>query len=278
MKISPLIRSLVNKFLNVSSVKSAVDITKIKELLTEDTNLRNNRFDNLCALSVQCYNFKKFWSLATTKQLRKDHKCDIKVEDAINVIFGYNKAYFYRLATMGEIVVMKPNLVVKFKNQNQETSGEYVMDALTFNAFAKEGKLKVKQQPQPQQQPQQDPQQPQQDPQNDESDVTGTQNSSSVTEQKDEIVFHLLCEGKEFIVTKHSKGGYITQTKGIHLNELKPFITKYATKEMQDLLRTYNKELAFGVTRNVKGVLQLPTAITDGQKTITQNSLACYKW
>jgi hypothetical protein len=170
---------------------------------------------------------------------------------------------------MGETVVMKPNLVAKFKKQNQETSGEYVMDALTFNAFAKDGELKVKQKPQ---------QQTQQDPQNDESDVTDTQNSSSVTEQKDEIVFHLLCDGKEFIVMKHSKGGYISQIKGIHPNELKPFITKYATKDMQDLLRTYNKNLAFGVTRNAKGVLQLPTAITDGQKTITQNSLACYKW
>ena len=269
MKVSPLIKNLVKKFLDVSVVKSAIDITKIKELLTEDTNLRNNRFDNLCALSVQCYNFKKFWSLATTKQLRKDHKCDIKVEDAINVIFGYNKAYFYRLATMGETVVMKPNLVAKFKKQNQETSGEYVMDALTFNAFAKDGELKVKQKPQ---------QQTQQEPENDESDVTETQNSSSVTEQKDEIVFHLLCDGKEFIVTKHSKGGYISQTKGIPKDELKAFITKYATKDMQDLLRTYNKNLAFGVTRNVKGVLQFPTAITDGQKTITQNSLACYKW
>ena len=269
MKVSPLIKNLVKKFLDVSVVKSAVDITKIKELLSEDTNLRNNRFDNLCALSVQCYNFKKFWSLATTKQLRKDHKCDIKVEDAINVIFGYNKAYFYRLATMGETVVMKPNLVAKFKKQNQETSGEYVMDALTFNAFAKDGELKVKQKPQ---------QQTQQEPQNDESDVTETQNSSSVTEQKDEIVFHLLCDGKEFIVMKHSKGGYISQTKGIPKDELKAFITKYATKDMQDLLRTYNKEFAFGVIRNAKGVLQYPTAITDGQKTITQNSLACYKW
>ncbi len=238
MKVSPSIRNLVNKFLNVSVVKSAIDITKIDKLLAEDTNLRNIRFDNLCDLSVQCYNFKKFWSLATTKQLRKDHKCDIKVEDAINVIFGYNKAYFYRLATMGEIVVMEPNLVPKFKKQNQETSGEYVMDALTFIAFAKEGKLKVKQKPQ---------QQKQQDPQNDESDVTDTQNSSSVTEQKDEIVFHLLCDGKEFIVTKHSKGGYISQTKGIPKDELKAFITKYATKDMQDLLRTYNKNLAFGV-------------------------------
>jgi hypothetical protein len=269
MKVSPSIRNLVNKFLNVSVVKSAIDITKIDKLLAEDKNLRNNRFDNLCALAVQCYNFKKFWSLATTKQLRKDHKCDIKVEDAINVIFGYNKAYFYRLATMGEIVVMEPNLVPKFKKQNQETSGEYVMDALTFNAFAKDGELKVKQKPQ---------QQTQQDPQNDESDVTDTQNSSSVTEQKDEIVFHLLCDGKEFIVTKHSKGGYISQTKGIPKDELKAFITKYATKDMQDLLRTYNKEFAFGVMRNAKGVLQYPTAITDGQKTITQNSLACYKW
>lgn len=269
MKISPSIKNLVEKFLNVSVVKNAVDITKIKKLLSEDTNLRNNRFDNLCALSVQCYNFKKFWSLATTKQLRKDHKCDIKVEDAINVIFGYNKAYFYRLATMGETVVMKPTLVAKFKKQNQETSGEYVMDALTFNAFAKDGQLKVKQKPQPQ---------PQQDPQNDESDVTDTPNSSSVTEQKEQIVFHLLCEGKEFIVTKHSKGGYITQTKGIEKNELKAFITKYATKDMQDLLRTYNKELAFGVMRDAKGVLQYPTAITDGQKAITQNSTACYKW
>jgi len=185
MKISKSIQTLVEKFLNVSAVKSAVDITKIKELLNEDTNLRNKRFDNLCALSVQCYNFKKFWSLATTKQLRKDHKCDIKVEDAINVIFGYNKAYFYRLATMGETVVMKPNLVAKFKKQNDQTSGEYVMDALTFNAFAKDGELKVKQKPQ---------QQTQQEPQNDESDVTGTQNPSSVTEQKDEIVFHLLCD------------------------------------------------------------------------------------
>ncbi len=273
MKISKSIQTLVEKFLNVSAVKSAVDITKIKELLNEDTNLRNKRFDNLCALSVQCYNFKKFWSLATTKQLRKDHKCDIKVEDAINVIFGYNKAYFYRLATMGETVVMKPNLVAKFKKQNQETSGEYVMDALTFNAFAKDGELKVKQKPQ--QQTQQDPQQ---DPENDESDVTGTQNPSSVTEQKDQIVFHLLCDGKEFIVMKHSKGGYISQTKGIPKDELKAFITKYATKDMQDLLRTYNKELAFGVMRNAKGVLQYPTAITDGQKTITQNSSACYKW
>jgi len=163
MKISKSIQTLVEKFLNVSAVKSAVDITKIKELLNEDTNLRNKRFDNLCALSVQCYNFKKFWSLATTKQLRKDHKCDIKVEDAINVIFGYNKAYFYRLATMGETVVMKPNLVAKFKKQNDQTSGEYVMDALTFNAFAKDGELKVKQKPQ--QQTQQDPQQ---DPENDE--------------------------------------------------------------------------------------------------------------
>ncbi len=121
MKVSPSIRNLVNKFLNVSVVKSAIDITKIDKLLAEDTNLRNIRFDNLCDLSVQCYNFKKFWSLATTKQLRKDHKCDIKVEDAINVIFGYNKAYFYRLATMGEIVVMEPNLVPKFKKQNQES-------------------------------------------------------------------------------------------------------------------------------------------------------------
>ena len=85
MKPSKSIQTLVEKFLNVSAVKSAVDITKIKELLNEDTSLRNKRFDNLCALSVQCYNFKKFWSLATTKQLRKDHKCDIKVEDAINV-------------------------------------------------------------------------------------------------------------------------------------------------------------------------------------------------
>lgn len=269
MKPSKSIQYLVEKFLNVSAVKSAVDITKIKELLNEDTSLRNKRFDNLCALSVQCYNFKKFWSLATTKQLRKDHKCDIKVEDAINVIFGYNKAYFYRLATMGETVVMKPALVAKFKKQNQETSGEYVMDALTFNAFAKDGQLKVKQKPQPQ---------PQQDPQNDESDVTDTPNSSSVTEQKEQIVFHLLCEGKEFIVTRHSKGGYITQTKGIEKNELKAFITKYATKDMQDLLRTYNKELAFGVMRDAKGVLQYPTAITDGQKAITQNSTACYKW
>lgn len=269
MKPSKSIQTLVEKFLNVSAVKSAVDITKIKELLNEDTSLRNKRFDNLCALSVQCYNFKKFWSLATTKQLRKDHKCDIKVEDAINVIFGYNKAYFYRLATMGETVVMKPALVAKFKKQNQETSGEYVMDALTFNAFAKDGQLKVKQKPQPQ---------PQQDPQNDESDVTDTPNSSSVTEQKEQIVFHLLCEGKEFIVTRHSKGGYITQTKGIEKNELKAFITKYATKDMQDLLRTYNKELAFGVMRDAKGVLQYPTAITDGQKAITQNSTACYKW
>lgn len=269
MKPSKSIQTLVEKFLNVSAVKSAVDITKIKELLNEDTSFRNKRFDNLCALSVQCYNFKKFWSLATTKQLRKDHKCDIKVEDAINVIFGYNKAYFYRLATMGETVVMKPTLVAKFKKQNQETSGEYVMDALTFNAFAKDGQLKVKQKPQPQ---------PQQDPQNDESDVTDTPNSSSVTEQKEQIVFHLLCEGKEFIVTRHSKGGYITQTKGIEKNELKAFITKYATKDMQDLLRTYNKELAFGVMRDAKGVLQYPTAITDGQKVITQNSTACYKW
>lgn len=269
MKPSKSIQTLVEKFLNVSAVKSAVDITKIKELLNEDTSLRNKRFDNLCALSVQCYNFKKFWSLATTKQLRKDHKCDIKVEDAINVIFGYNKAYFYRLATMGETVVMKPALVAKFKKQNQETSGEYVMDALTFNAFAKDGQLKVKQKPQPQ---------PQQDPQNDESDVTDTPNSSSVTEQKEQIVFHLLCEGKEFIVTRHSKGGYITQTKGIEKNELKAFITKYATKDMQDLLRTYNKELAFGVMRDAKGVLQYPTAITDGQKAITQNSTSCYKW
>lgn len=269
MKPSKSIQTLVEKFLNVSAVKSAVDITKIKELLSEDTNLRNKRFDNLCALSVQCYNFKKFWSLATTKQLRKDHKCDIKVEDAINVIFGYNKAYFYRLATMGETVVMKPTLVAKFKKQNEQTSGEYVMDALTFNAFAKDGELKVKQKPQPQ---------PQQDPQNDESDVTDTPNSSSVTEQKEQIVFHLLCEGKEFIVTKHSKGGYITQTKGIEKNELKAFITKYATKDMQDLLRTYNKELAFGVMRDAKGVLQYPTAITDGQKAITQNSTSCYKW
>lgn len=269
MKVRPLIQGLVEKFLNVSAVKSAVDITKIKELLNEDTNLRNKRFDNLCALSVHCYNFKKFWNLATTKQLRKDHKCDIKVEDAINVIFGYNKAYFYRLATMGEIVVMKPALAPKFKKQNEKTSGEYVMDALTFIAFAKEGKLKVKQKPQ---------QQTQQDPQNDESDVTDTPNSSSVTEQKEQVVFHLLCEGKEFIVTRHSKGGYITQTKGIEKNELKAFITKYATKDMQDLLRTYNKELAFGVMRDSKGVLQYPTAITDGQKAITQNSTACYKW
>lgn len=269
MKISKSIQTLVEKFLNVSAVKSAVDITKIRELLNEDTNLRNKRFDNLCALSVQCYNFKKFWSLATTKQLRKDHKCDIKVEDAINVIFGYNKAYFYRLATMGETVVMKPALVAKFKKQNEQTSGEYVMDALTFNAFAKDGQLKVKQKPQ---------QQTQQDPQNDESNVTDTPNSSSVTEQKEQIVFHLLCEGKEFIVTRHSKGGYITQTKGIEKNELKAFITKYATKDMQDLLRTYNKELAFGVMRDAKGVLQYPTAITDGQKAITQNSTACYKW
>lgn len=269
MKISKSIQTLVEKFLNVSAVKSAVDITKIRELLNEDTNLRNKRFDNLCALSVQCYNFKKFWSLATTKQLRKDHKCDIKVEDAINVIFGYNKAYFYRLATMGETVVMKPALVAKFKKQNEQTSGEYVMDALTFNAFAKDGQLKVKQKPQ---------QQTQQDPQNDESDVTDTPNSSSVTEQKEQVVFHLLCEGKEFIVTRHSKGGYITQTKGIEKNELKAFITKYATKDMQDLLRTYNKELAFGVMRDAKGVLQYPTAITDGQKAITQNSTACYKW
>lgn len=269
MKISKSIQTLVEKFLNVSAVKSAVDITKIRELLNEDTNLRNKRFDNLCALSVQCYNFKKFWSLATTKQLRKDHKCDIKVEDAINVIFGYNKAYFYRLATMGETIVMKPTLVAKFKKQNEQTSGEYVMDALTFNAFAKDGQLKVKQKPQPQ---------PQQGPQNDESNVTDTPNSSSVTEQKEQIVFHLLCEGKEFIVTRHSKGGYITQTKGIEKNELKAFITKYATKDMQDLLRTYNKELAFGVMRDAKGVLQYPTAITDGQKAITQNSTACYKW
>ena len=269
MKPSKSIQALVEKFLNVSAVKSAVDITKIKELLNEDTSLRNKRFDNLCALSVQCYNFKKFWSLATTKQLRKDHKCDIKVEDAINVIFGYNKAYFYRLATMGETVVMKPTLVAKFKKQNEQTSGEYVMDALTFNAFAKDGQLKVKQKPQ---------QQTQQDPQNDESDVTDTPNSSSVTEQKEQVVFHLLCEGKEFIVTRHSKGGYITQTKGIEKNELKAFITKYATKDMQDLLRTYNKELAFGVMRDAKGVLQYPTAITDGQKAITQNSTACYKW
>lgn len=269
MKPSKSIQALVEKFLNVSAVKGAVDITKIKELLNEDTSLRNKRFDNLCALSAQCYNFKKFWSLATTKQLRKDHKCDIKVEDAINVIFGYNKAYFYRLATMGETVVMKPALVAKFKKQNQETSGEYVMDALTFNAFAKDGQLKVKQKPQ---------QQTQQDPQNDESDVTDTPNSSSVTEQKEQIVFHLLCEGKEFIVTRHSKGGYITQTKGIEKNELKAFITKYATKDMQDLLRTYNKELAFGVMRDAKGVLQYPTAITDGQKAITQNSTSCYKW
>lgn len=269
MKITKTIQALVEKFLNVSAVKSAVDITKIRELLNEDTSLRNKRFDNLCALSVQCYNFKKFWSLATTKQLRKDHKCDVKVEDAINVIFGYNKAYFYRLATMGETVVMKPTLVSKFKKQNEQTSGEYVMDALTFNAFAKDGQLKVKQKPQ---------QQPQQQPQNDESDVTDTPNSSSVTEQKEQIVFHLLCEGKEFIVTKHSKGGYITQTKGIEKNELKAFITKYATKDMQDLLRTYNKELAFGVMRDAKGVLQYPSAITDGQKAITQNSTACYKW
>lgn len=269
MKITKTIQALVEKFLNVSAVKNAVDITKIRELLNEDTSLRNKRFDNLCALSVQCYNFKKFWSLATTKQLRKDHKCDVKVEDAINVIFGYNKAYFYRLATMGETVVMKPTLVAKFKKQNEQTSGEYVMDALTFNAFAKDGQLKVKQKPQ---------QQPQQQPQNDESDVTDTPNSSSVTEQKEQIVFHLLCEGKEFIVTKHSKGGYITQTKGIEKNELKAFITKYATKDMQDLLRTYNKELAFGVMRDAKGVLQYPTAITDGQKAITQNSTACYKW
>jgi len=264
MKVTKTIQALVEKFLNVSAVKSAVDITKIKELLNEDTSLRNKRFDNLCALSVQCYNFKKFWSLATTKQLRKDHKCDVKVEDAINVIFGYNKAYFYRLATMGETVVMKPTLVAKFKKQNEQTSGEYVMDALTFNAFAKDGQLKVKQKPQ--QQTQQDPQQ---DPQND---------APNVTEQKEQVVFHLLCEGKEFIVTRHSKGGYITQTKGIEKNELKAFITKYATKDMQDLLRTYNKELAFGVMRDAKGVLQYPTAITDGQKAITQNSTACYKW
>ena len=269
MKISKSIQTLVEKFLNVSAVKSAVDITKIKELLNEDTNLRNKRFDNLCALSVQCYNFKKFWSLATTKQLRKDHKCDIKVEDAINVIFGYNKAYFYRLATMGETVVMKPNLVAKFKKQNDQTSGEYVMDALTFNAFAKDGELKVKQNPQ---------QQKQQDPQNDESDVTETQNSSSVTEQKEQVVFHLLCDGKEFIVTKHPEGGYISQIKGMNAMELKAFITKYATKDMQNLLRTYNKELAFGVMRDVKGAVQLPTALTEKQKSITQNSLACYKW
>lgn len=271
MKISKFVQDAMKKFLALSIVKNAFDITKIRELLDEDKNLRNNRFDNLCNLAVQCYNFKNFWNLATTKQARKDAKCDVKAEDAIAYIFCYGKAYFYRLAKMGQIVVTKPKTVPAFKAWVKTQNAECVMDALTFIAFVEEGKINVKKTPQPQQQTQQDPQ-------NDESDVTDTPNSSSVTEQKEQIVFHLLCEGKEFIVTKHSKGGYITQTKGIEKNELKAFITKYATKDMQDLLRTYNKELAFGVMRDAKGVLQYPTAITDGQKAITQNSTACYKW
>lgn len=271
MKISKFVKDAMSKFLELSIAKSAIDITKINELKEKDADFRSDRFDNLCLLSVQCYNFKNFWNLAETKQARKDAKCDVKAEDAIAYIFCYGKAYFYRLAKMGKIVVTKPKTVPTFKAWVKTQGAECVMDALTFIAFVEEGKTNVKKKTEPKPQPQQDPQ-------NDESDVTDTPNSSSVTEQKEQIVFHLLCEGKEFIVTRHSKGGYITQTKGIEKNELKAFITKYATKDMQDLLRTYNKELAFGVMRDAKGVLQYPTAITDGQKVITQNSTACYKW
>lgn len=272
MKTTKFVQDAMNKFLALSIVKNAFDITKIKKLLEEDKNLRNNRFDNLCNLAVQCYNFKNFWNLATTKQARKDAKCDVKAEDAIAFIFGYGKQYFYRLATMGELVVTKPTSVARFKKQNQEQSGEYVMDALTFIAFVKEGKLNVKKNPQPQ---------PQQDPQNDEGDennVTDTQNQSNVTDSSKQVVFHLLCDGKEFIVTKHSKGGYTAEFKGISKQELKPFITKYATKDMQDLLKTYSKELAFGVKRNVKGDLVFPNELTETQKNLTLNSVACFKW
>jgi hypothetical protein len=269
MKISKFVQDAMNKFLALSIVKNAFDITKIRELLDQDKNLRNNRFDNLCNLAVQCYNFKNFWNLATTKQARKDAKCDVKAEDAIAFVFGYGKQYFYRLATMGELIVTKPTSVARFKKQNQEQSGEYVMDALTFIAFVKEGKLNVKKTPQPQ---------PQQGDEGNENDVTDTQNQSNVTDSSKQIVFHLLCDGKEFIVTKHSKGGYTAEFKGISKQELKPFITKYATKDMQDLLKTYSKELAFGVTRNTKGVLQFPNELTETQKNLTLNSVACFKW
>lgn len=263
------IESFVKTFLGLPIVKKAIDFELIKKLRNDDEVARNNRFDTLCALSVHCYNFRKFWNLPETKELRKSKKCDVMMEDAVRYIFGYNKAYFYRLAQMGEFVVTKPAKVTQYKNRAFLYSGEYEVNALTFITYCKEGRLT----------PKKDSNNTKQ--KSDHDDVDNTENMedgvSNVTEPQNEIVFHLLCEGKEFIVTKTAKGGYITKIAGMQPKEVKAFITKYATKELQDLLREYSKKLAFGVT-NVNNVITLPTNITDSQKKITQDSVSCYKW
>lgn len=137
--------------------------------------------------------FQNFWNLAETKQARKDAKCDVKAEDAIAYIFCYGKAYFYRLAKMGKIVVTKPKTVPTFKAWVKTQGAECVMDALTFIAFVEEGKTNVKKKTEPKPQPQQDPQ-------NDESDVTDTPNSSSVTEQKSKLCFICYAKAKNSLL------------------------------------------------------------------------------
>jgi len=268
-KLSKTIESFVTTFLNLPVVKKQVNLTLIKELLKKDTDIRNNRFDNLCVLSVHCYDFRKFWNLPETKELRKSKKCDVMMEDAVRYIFGYNKAYFYRLAQMGEYVVTKPAKVTQYKKLNFVASGEYEVNALTFITYCKEGKLT----------PKKDSNNTKQNAEP--TDVDNTENTadvvSNVTEPQDEIVFHLLCEGKEFIVMRTKDGGHITKVAGMQRQEIKAFITKYTTKATQDVLRGYSKHLAFGVTY-VNNVIDMPSGLTQKQKEITQHSVSCYKW
>jgi hypothetical protein len=232
----------VSLFVALPSVRNIVKFSDVKKLLTELRNIRHNRFLKLVELSKLCYDFRVYFNSAECKELRKKKKIDVTMEDVISVTFNMGKAYFYRLATMGKYVKNNPEKVGQFITLNAESPTEYVMDATTFNDFCS-GKTKD----------------------NKETEPKDDDNSSNVTDaleshdrqleqeqetkenEAKEVVFNMLYKGQGVTISKHNKGGYVTELHNIEPTELQEFL-KNVTNVMPTILLDAKRHQPFGVT------------------------------